>query len=170
MRRILCILIVCVLVLTIVPSGAVASVNVGKATVDVFAASVDADVPNPGNFNYDKSVSGTPVTLVLDCEVDDNNQLDNISTVIKIQGHLYNPSLYPVSSGFDIDDWWNPSAPAEDDTTIWPVGRTATNQLSISFGNPPVNWFIDVQITADIYSADQDDSAHDEIEFRVTIV
>ncbi|NIP34232.1 MAG: hypothetical protein GWN97_05325 [Thermoplasmata archaeon] len=141
------------LVLTIVPSGAVASVNVGKATVDVFAASVDADVPNPGNFNYDKSVSGTPVTLVLDCEVDDNNQLDNISTVIKIQGHLYNPS-----------------APAEDDTTIWPVGRTATNQLSISFGNPPVNWFIDVQITADIYSADQDDSAHDEIEFRVTIV
>ncbi len=153
MRRILCILIVCVLVLTIVPSGAVASVNVGKATVDVFAASVDADVPNPGNFNYDKSVSGTPVTLVLDCEVDDNNQLDNISTVIKIQGHLYNPS-----------------APAEDDTTIWPVGRTATNQLSISFGNPPVNWFIDVQITADIYSADQDDSAHDEIEFRVTIV
>ena len=63
MRRTLCILIVCALVITIVPSGAIASVNVGKATVDVFAASVDADVPNPGNFNYDKSVSGTPVTI-----------------------------------------------------------------------------------------------------------
>ena len=175
MKRALSIVILGVLVLAIVPSGSIASENVGTATVDLFQNpdSVEAFVPDVQNFNY--HVGGSPpytvVTIVLDCEVDDNNNVDDISTLIKIHGSLYfggNPTVL----AFDLDDWTNPTSPT-DNTANWPIGRTETNQLSITFGpvpsNPPGYW-IACQITADIYSVDQNDTAHAEIDFVVTIV
>ena len=159
-----------VLVMAIVPMGTEASVNVGDATVDLFADSLDAYVPDPGDFNYFIASDGWPVTIVMDCEVDDNNNVDDITTLIKMHGHLYEPVTYPMILAFELDDWFNPSAPFTDDTSIWPMGRTATNQLSISFGPVPSGYWIDVVITADIYSESQDDTAHDEAEFRVYII
>jgi hypothetical protein len=170
MRKALSVVVLSMLVIAILPLGTEASVNVGDATVDLFAASLDAYVPNPGDFNYFIVGDGWPVTIVLDCEVDDNNIVDNITTLIKMHGHLYCPATYPTVLGFELDDWFNPSAPATDNTAIWPMGRTDTDQLSISFGDVPSGYFIDVVITADIYSEGQDDTAHDEIEFRVTII
>ncbi len=173
MKRALSIVILGVLVFAIVPSGSVASENVGTATLDLIGGpSVEAFVPDVQDFDYHVggSYPYTIVTIVLDCEVDDNNNVDDIVTTFTLWGTLHRGAS-PWTYGFDDDEWENPSAPNYDNTAIWPMGRTDTNQLSITFGSVPPGqeYWIDCWIIAMIH-IDGGDSDAAEDNFIVNIL
>ena len=165
MKRVMSIVILSVLVLTMVPTGSLAAMDVGDMTADFYDDSVDAVLPAIVDFVY---MGGNPVVLTLDCEVDDNDNQYNITVLITFWGQLYN-GIDPVPGGFRLDQWENPSAPNSDHTSMWPLGRTATKELKLDFGSGNSGLRIVCGLTATIYSVGLDESDFEAVYFDVQI-
>lgn len=146
------------------------AMDFGDATCDVTTTTADAGIPAINNYNWNPLIDGATITISVDCEMDDNNCAVDVRCHFSLTANHFDRFNQFIET--KSDTFSNPSWDDSDNTTTWPVGRTATDTLTVSFSSFTQFDYFHCTVLAVVYNDSTDPVATDlDIEtFTVTAI